>query len=155
MMTSGEILQRPALLVNVPSLADPTLAAEGQHVLSIEVLLTPYRRPGGWAGSDEPRRWLEVFAELCEPGFLDTIVDWRAVTPDVYERDFNLPAGHAASFGGGPLAALRHPHPELTHYETAVPGLFLTGAATFPGAGIWGASGRNCAHVVLQRTSLA
>ena len=44
------------------------------------------------------------------------------MTPDVYERDFHLPAGHAASFGGGPLAALRHRDPELTRYETAVPG---------------------------------
>ncbi len=155
MLPSGAVLPRPALLVNVPSLADPTLAPQGCHVLSIEVLLTPYRLPGGWPGSSEPRRWLDVFAELCEPGFLDTIVDWRAVTPDVYEREFNLPAGHAASFGGGPLAALRHPDPELTKYETAVRGLFLTGAATFPGAGVWGASGRNCAHVVLQRMSVA
>ncbi len=60
-------------------------------------------------GSPEPRRWLELFAERCEPGFLDSIVDWRAMTPDVYEREFHLPAGHAASFGGGPLAALRQP----------------------------------------------
>jgi phytoene dehydrogenase-like protein len=28
--------------------------------------------------------------------------------------------------------------------------LFLTGAATFPGAGVWGASGRNCAGVVIE-----
>jgi phytoene dehydrogenase-like protein len=44
----------------------------------------------------------------------------------------------------------RSKDPELTHYETAVGGLFLTGAATFPGAGVWGASGRNCAAVVLD-----
>ncbi|MEP4594307.1 MAG: NAD(P)/FAD-dependent oxidoreductase, partial [Ilumatobacter sp.] len=68
---------------------------------------------------------------------------------DRYESDFHLPAGHATSFAGGPLAAFRSPHPELTGYETAVAGLYLTGAATFPGAGVWGASGRNCATVVL------
>ena len=73
------------------------------------------------------------------------------MTPDVYERDFHLPAGHATSFAGGPLAALRNPDPELTKYETAVDGLYLTGAATFPGAGVWGASGRNCAAVILER----
>ena len=84
---------------------------------------------------------------------LESIVDWRAVTPDVYEREFRLPEGHAASFAGGPLAALRSTQPELTGYETSVPGLFLTGAATFPGAGVWGASGRNCATVVLARTT--
>ena len=75
------------------------------------------------------------------------------MTPDVYERDFHLPHGHATSFGGGPLAALRSRQPELTRYETAVPGLYLTGAATFPGAGIWGASGRNCATVVLDHVA--
>jgi beta-carotene ketolase (CrtO type) len=68
----------------------------------------------------------------------------------VYERDFHLPAGHATSFAGGPLAVFRAKDPELTSYETAVPGLYLTGAATFPGAGVWGASGRNCAAVVLE-----
>ncbi|MET0144619.1 MAG: NAD(P)/FAD-dependent oxidoreductase [Ilumatobacteraceae bacterium] len=149
MLRTGGILERPAMLVNVPSLADPTMAAPGRHVFSLEVLLTPYRRSGGWRGSPEPRRWLELFAERCEPGFLESIVDWRAMTPDVYETEFRLPSGHAASFGGGPLAAVRSKDPELTRYETAVPGLYLTGAATFPGAGIWGASGRNCATVVL------
>ena len=153
LLASGSVLERPALLVNVPTLADPTMAPAGRHVFSLEVLLTPYRRPGGWAGSPEPRRWLELFAERCEPGFLESIVDWRAMTPDVYEREFHLPAGHAASFGGGPLAALRSRDPELTRYETTIPGLYLTGAATFPGAGIWGASGRNCATVVLGRVA--
>jgi beta-carotene ketolase (CrtO type) len=127
-------------------------AHEARHVFSLEALFTPYGLAGGWAGSSEPQRWLERFAELCEPGFLDSILEFRAMTPDVYERDFHLPAGHATSFAGGPLAALRPANPELTHYDTAVSGLYLTGAATFPGAGVWGASGRNCATVVLGRS---
>jgi beta-carotene ketolase (CrtO type) len=151
MMAAGQVLEQPAMLVNVPSLADPTITPPGRHVLSLEVLLTPYHRPGGWSASPEPERWLRVFATRCEPDFLDTVVQWRAVTPEDYEHRFQLPTGHAASFSGGPLAALRHPDPELTRYETVVPGLYLTGAATFPGAGIWGASGRNCAAVVLQQ----
>ncbi len=88
---------------------------------------------------------------MVDDGFLGGIADWRAMTPDRYESEFNLPRGHATSFGGGPLAALRSRQPELTRYETPVAGLYLTGAATFPGAGIWGASGRNCATVVLRR----
>lgn len=151
LMESGGVLERPGFLVNVPTLLDSTMAPPGRHVLSLEVLYTPYGLTGGWPDSTEPRRWLEAFAELCEPGLLDSIVDWRAVTPDRYESDFHLPAGHATSFAGGPLAALRNPNPELTNYETAVNGLYLTGAATFPGAGVWGASGRNCATVVLAQ----
>ena len=148
-IAAGRVLDEPGLLVNVPTLLDPTMAPDGVHVLSIEALYTPYALTGGWPGSHEPRRWLEAFAGLCEPGLLESIVDWRAVTPDRYETEFHLPAGHATSFAGGPLAAFRNPNPELTGYETAVTGLYLTGAATFPGAGVWGASGRNCATVVL------
>ena len=75
------------------------------------------------------------------------------MTPDRYESEFHLPAGHAASFAGGPLAALRNPNPEMTKYETAIHGLYLTGAATFPGAGVWGASGRNCATVAIAHAT--
>lgn len=149
-LARGEVPVDPVFLVNVPTHLDPSMAPAGRHVFSLEVLLTPYRLPGGWPSSDEPQRWLERFAGLAQPGFLDTVADWRVVTPDRYESDFNLPYGHATSFAGGPLAALRSGQPELTRYATAVPGLYLTGAATFPGAGVWGASGRNCALTVLR-----
>jgi len=151
-MTRGEVLARPGMLANVPSVLDASLAPDGRHVLSLEVLYTPYAHPGGWPGSPEPRRWMDVFGTLVDGDLMATVRDWRAVTPDRYERDFHLPKGHATSFAGGPLAAVRNRNPELTRYETAVRGLFLTGAATFPGAGVWGASGRNAATVVLRRS---
>jgi phytoene dehydrogenase-like protein len=73
------------------------------------------------------------------------------VTPVDYERAFGLRRGHAPSYPGGPLAALLSRRDgELTRYATPVAGLFLTGAGTFPGAGVWGVSGRNAAAVVLR-----
>jgi phytoene dehydrogenase-like protein len=150
LMAQGTVLDRPGLFLNVPTVVDPSMAPEGKHVFSLEALYTPYRLHGGWAASAEPRRWLERFADLCEPGFEGSIGEWRAMTPDRYEREFHLPAGHATSFAGGPLAAFRNKDPELTRYETAVQGLYLTGAATFPGAGVWGASGRNAAMVITR-----
>ncbi|MFT3854243.1 MAG: NAD(P)/FAD-dependent oxidoreductase [Ilumatobacteraceae bacterium] len=151
MMGRGLILRRPGLMVNVPSLVDPTMGVGDRHVFSMEVLYTPYRVEGGWASSPEPRRWLEQFATLADQGFLESLGEWRAMTPDRYESEFHLPAGHATSFAGGPLAALRNKDPELVRYETPVRGLYLTGAATFPGAGVWGASGRNAALTVLAK----
>ena len=151
LMGQGRVADRPMLFVNVPSVLDPTVAPPGRHVLSIEVLFTPYHLAGGWDRSAEPARWLEVAAELFEPGFADAIEEWRVVSPAGYERDFHLPRGHAASYAGGPVAALLGRDPELTRYETPIEGLFLTGAATFPGAGVWGAAGRNAAAVVLRR----
>ena len=161
-MARGRVTDRPMLFANVPSVLDPALRppaggasdpsdALPAHVFSLETLFTPYRLAGGWTQSREPRRWLEVYAERVEPGFLDGVLRHRTMDPVAYEREFSLPRGHATSYSGGPLAAIRGTDPELTRYETAVSGLYLTGAATFPGAGVWGASGRNAARVVLAR----
>ena len=150
LMGRGQILDRPGLLVNVPTVMDPSMAPHGRHVLSLEAIYTPYNFVGGWDSAAEPQRWLDRFATLVQPGFAESIVEWRAMTPVSYESEFNLPQGHATSFAGGPLASVRNKNPELTRYETAVRGLYITGAATFPGAGVWGASGRNAATVVLR-----
>lgn len=148
LMADGRVAPRPMLFVNVPSVLDPSVAPPGKHVLSVEVLFTPYALAGGWESSPEPDRWLELAAGLFEPGFLDSIEYRRVMSPPAYERELGLPRGHAASYAGGPVAALAGRDRELSRYRTTVPGLFLTGAATFPGAGVWGASGRNTAAVV-------
>jgi beta-carotene ketolase (CrtO type) len=153
LMGRGQILEHPGFLINVPTVQDPSMAPAGRHVLSLEAIYTPYNFTGGWQSTAEPRRWLDQYAGLVQPGFLDSVTDWRVMTPLSYESEFNLPAGHALSFAGGPLAAIRNRNPELTRYETAVRGLYLTGAATFPGAGVWGASGRNAATVILAKHS--
>lgn len=151
MIPEGKILDRPAMLVNLPSVADPSMTTGTDEVFSLEALFTPYSFTGGWDSDVEPRRWLERYAELVEPGFLESIADWRCMSPARYETEFYLPKGHATSFAGGPLAALLNTNPELTRYSTPINGLYLTGAATFPGAGVWGASGKNAALTILRR----
>ena len=148
-----QMVEHPILLANIASVGDPSmLSPSGAHVLSLEVLFTPYGLAGGWPGSPEPRRWLELYAAQTqsEGDFLARVQQWRAMTPDRYEAEFFMPRGYAQSFAGGPLAALVGRDPELTRYRTPIDGLFLTGAATFPGAGVWGASGRNAAGVVVD-----
>jgi phytoene dehydrogenase-like protein len=151
MIPRGEILEQPALLVNLPSILDPSMTNKSDHVFSLEALFTPFSFKNGWTSNAEPKRWLDKYAEIVEPGFIDSIADWRCVTPANYETDFFLPKGHATSFAGGPLAALLNSQPELTRYRTPIDGLFLTGAATFPGAGVWGASGKNAAITILAK----
>jgi len=149
-MAAGRVAPQFPALSNTPSAIDAQmLPAGGGHVFSLEVLFTPYRLQGGWSATREPERWLEAYATLLEPGFLDSIQRWRVVGPEDYERDFSMPAGFAPGFSGGPLAALVGRDRELTRYATPVTGLFLTGAGTFPGAGVAGSSGRNAARVVL------
>ncbi|MFN8221901.1 MAG: NAD(P)/FAD-dependent oxidoreductase [Gaiellales bacterium] len=151
-MAEGRVAERPPLMVNVPSVLDETMRpARGGDVFSLEALFTPWKLAGGWDGSAEPERWLRAYAELLEPGFLEGVGPSRAVTPVDWEREFRMERGHALGFGATPLALLLGRDPELTRYETPVAGLFLTGAATYPGASIWGASGRNAAAVVARR----
>jgi len=149
--TQGEILENPAMLVNIPSVLDPSMTNKTDHVFSLEAIFTPFSFKGGWSTNDEPRRWLEKYSKLVEPGFVNSIADWRCMTPAHYESEFFLPKGHATSFAGGPLAALLNSQPELTRYQTPIKGLYLTGAATFPGAGVWGASGKNAALTILKQ----
>jgi phytoene dehydrogenase-like protein len=151
LMAEGRVAEEPMFFANVPSVLDPTMRASGRHVFSLEVLFTPYALAGGWSASAEPERWLEVYARLVQPGFAGGIHRYRTMTPESYEHQFFMPRGYATSFAGGPVAALRGRDRELTRYETPIRGLYLTGAATFPGAGVWGASGRNAARVILRR----
>ena len=71
------------------------------------------------------------------------------MTPDRYEMDFSMHRGHTPSFGGSPLATFFGRQPELTRYRTPVDGLYLSGARTYPGAGIVGIAGRNVANTIL------
>jgi phytoene dehydrogenase-like protein len=150
-MERGEVWPRPMFFVNVPSVLDESMRVGEEDVLSLEVLFTPYRVRDGWERTGEPARWLREFSTLVQPGFAESIRRWRVVTPPDYERDFGLDRGLAPAYEGTALSALLGRDRELTRYETPLKGLYLTGAGTFPGAGIWGASGRNAAHVILSR----
>lgn len=152
----GRIAERPQFLVQAPSVLDPSVAAAlpaGSEVFSLEVLWAPHNLEGGWAGSAEPERWLRKVSELVTMPdgrpFHEHIVSWRLMGPVEYDRELSMPRGHAQSFAGTPFTALWGRNREQTRYETPVRGLFLTGAGTFPGAGVWGASGRNAASAVL------
>ena len=150
LLSEGKTMPRMALMANTPTVIDDSLAPVGQHVFSLEALYTPYSFTEGWTSRDEPERWLRQFGTMVQPGFIDSITEWRVLTPIEYEKDFHLPKGHATSFAGGPLAAFIGSTPELTRYHTPIKGLYLTGAATFPGAGVWGASGRNAALTIIK-----
>ncbi len=156
----GVIADRPLLYVNTPSIKDPSVAADlpaGDEVFSLEALWTPFALQGGWENTKEPERWLQRFSDMVEvPGqdsFMTSLKDWRLMGPIEYEKQFSMVRGYAPSFAGTPITTMLGKDPELTRYHTPVDGLFLTGAATFPGAGIWGASGRNAAAVILSSDS--
>jgi phytoene dehydrogenase-like protein len=144
----GLVAPLPTFLVNVPTVLDPRMQPRrDQHVLSLEVLFTPYDVQGGWPASPEPQRWIDVLDGFMEPGSL-RIDRWRAMTPDRYESEFSMHRGYTPSYAAPPLVALLGRRRDTTRYRTPIDGLYLSGAATFPGAGVFGAPGRNAADAV-------
>lgn len=151
MRSLGKVATKPTMLIDIPSVPDPTLkTASGGHVLSLEVLFTPYSTPGGWESSNEPKRWLDIWSSFMRSEGIEKVEKWRVMTPENYENEFSMHKGHTPSFGTSPLSTFFGRDKELTRYKTSIDGLYLSGAATYPGAGIVGISGKNTAGVVMQ-----
>ena len=150
----GEISPEPFIEFTIPSLADPSLAPPGHHVLSAYVQFAPYKMANGrtWTGEREVLgdivvRTLEQYA----PGLSAMIEHRQIITPLDLENDFSLTGGHI--FHGEPsLDQLFSMRPVLgwAQYRTPVGGLYLCGAGTHPGGGLTGGSGQNAVREVLK-----
>ena len=137
----------------VPSVHDPSLAPEGQHVVTIGVRSQPYGlREGTW---DEHRDVVadRVIAQLGEvfPNLPGSVLHREVLTPLDLERRLALTGGHHLHGDMAPdqLLFLR-PVRGWADYRTPIRGLYLCGAGTHPGGGVTGANGRNCAREVLR-----
>ena len=149
----GEYSAAPVMEITVPTLADPTLAPSGQHVLSAVVQYAPYELKGGW---DESQRlsFAGILVDTLErhaPGIKASIQGAELLTPPDIEREFRIDGGHwhHADLAFDQFLMVR-PVPGATQHETPLPGLYLCGAGCHPGGGVMGIAGRNAAHQVLK-----
>jgi phytoene dehydrogenase-like protein len=143
----------PALMMTTPTIADPGLAPEGAHLLTVETRYTPYALDGGvsWQAirEDEARRLFELLLPYA-PDLAGAERSRFVQTPEDLERDLGLPRGHISHVDLVASQSLhRRPIPQLADYRTPIRGLYLTGVGTHPGGGVWGAPGRNAAHEIL------
>ena len=145
----------PMLEVTVPTLADPSLAPEGQHVLSVIVQYAPYAPAAGWQA--ERARFTEVVIDTLErhlPGLRASILARELLTPEDIEREFRITGGHwhHAELALDQFFMVR-PVPGTAQYRAPLPGLFLCGAGSHPGGGVTGLAGRNAARQVLSEAA--
>lgn len=152
----GAFSPDPAMEIIIPSMHDTTLATAGHHVLSANVLYTPYRlASGSW---DDAKKALvaRVGAALRQyaPDLPDLILAADVYTPPEIEAFAGSPGGH---WHGGDLALDRlgplRPLSALGRYETPIAGVYLCGAGTHPCGGVTGVNGRNAAEAVLAVAS--
>jgi phytoene dehydrogenase-like protein len=144
----GAVSDQPYLEACIPTLADPTLAPAGKHVLSIWFQYAPYRN------NLDPQRLSELaLARLSEfaPNLRSLVLHTQVITPRDFEAQFQLSEGHL--YGGDMTLAqsfFLRPLPGFAQYRTPIEQLFLCGAATHPGGGVSGLAGKNAAERVLS-----
>ena len=126
-----------SLYLHRPTATDPAMAPPGCDAFYV---LSPVPHLGSgtnWARQAEPyrRAIAAALAETVLPGLDDAVVTSRVTTPQDF-RD-NLLAMNGAAFGLEPIltqSAWFRPH----NRSEDVPGLYLVGAGTHPGAGLPG-----------------
>ena len=149
----GAFADSPWMEVTIPSLLDPELAPQGQHVVSTYVQYTPYDlRSATWDTErdrlgDVATRALARYA----PEFPRLVIARQVITPLDLERAYGLTGGHIFH---GELALdqffVTRPLLGWSRYATPVRNLFLCGSGTHPGTGLNGRSGANAAREILR-----
>lgn len=149
----GDFSRQPYLDVLIPSVADPSLAPAGQHVMSVHVQFAPFRlKDGDWnaqreALGDTVVKTLAAYA----PDLPGLILHRQVITPLDLEQTYGLTGGHIFH-GELSLDQLFATRPLLgwARYRTPIRGLYLCGSGTHPGVGLTGASGANAAREILR-----
>jgi phytoene dehydrogenase-like protein len=144
--------EHPHLEIRVPTVADPSLAPAGHHVVSILASFAPYALDGGWTDEARERFGDAVIAVLEQhaPNVRQKIVAREILTPADLETRFALSGGqlHHGEIALDQLLMMR-PTPSAPRYQTVVPGLFLGGSGSHPGGGVRPTAGMLAAEAVL------
>ena len=159
---AGRLPEEPLLVVGQTSSVDPTRAPPGGHVVWVQVRALPRRiaadRRGRLAGlswddaaEDYANRVMEKF-ERYAPGVSELVIGRAVLSPaDLARHDVNLVGGDSLT-GSMHLRQnfLLRPAWGMSGYRTGVAGLWLIGAATWPGAGLNAVSGYRAGAAVVR-----
>ncbi|MBW3603902.1 MAG: NAD(P)/FAD-dependent oxidoreductase [Actinobacteria bacterium] len=143
----------PIPLVMTFSAFDDTIAPAGKHNITIWAQWHAYELANGehWDEiADREGHKLVAAVDRAAPGFADSVEHLHVQTPLELERELGLRRGTEMHLQRN-LAQIFawRPTPQLSGNRTPVTGLYLTGASTHPGGGVFGASGRSAAKVLL------
>jgi phytoene dehydrogenase-like protein len=167
---AGWLPEHPSISWHEPTAVDPGRAPQGKAIARLQVLDAPHTPTGDAAGSRYgsdgwDKAAAELFADrvLAEaeahvPGLTGLVLERHLTTPaDLALANPNAgPGDHLA--GDNSLAQGFTQRPIPAHrggYRTAVPGVWLIGAATWPAPGVSGGSGRAVARELIGTADAA
>jgi phytoene dehydrogenase-like protein len=152
----------PTFTVDCSTNLDPTRAPVGKAIMRIQVLEVPIRPSGdaanlidvgdGTWSHDLTERFTERVLNVVSrhiPNIPSAIIGKYVVTPDTIAK-YNPNAGPGDPYGGAHdlgQSYLLRPLPGQPGHQTAIPNVYMLGAATWPGHGINGGSG----YIVAQK----
>ena len=146
--------QKPSVVAMSFSSLDPTLAPEGKHVLFTWGQYHPYELGNGenWDAIRE-READKLYDLVCQyaPNMRGKMIARYIQSPLDIERTLGLLRANVMHLEMSlDQMFMFRPLPELSEYKVpGLPGLYLTGASTHPGGGVFAASGYNTARVIL------
>jgi phytoene desaturase len=138
----GHLADDMSLYVHRPSVTDPSVAPAGDDTFYV---LSPVPHLGhdngvDWAVEEEPYRqkMLKMLEERLLPGLAGRVTESLVFTPETFRDRYLSPLGAGFSIEPRILqSAYFRPH----NVSEELPGLFLAGAGTHPGAGVPGVIG--------------
>ena len=158
---NGYLPESPLLIVGQTSAVDPSRTPGDEEILWIQVRTLPSEIKGDAAGEISARTWDEAREPFAErvmqkleeyaPGIGDLVLDRVVFSPEDLERhNPNLVGGD--SIGGSfhlKQNFLFRPFPGWSNYKMPLGGLYMVGAATWPGPGTNATSGYLAAQEIL------
>ena len=151
---AGSAPSNPAALVMCPTVDDPSLAPPGSHTVTVWGQWHPYDlATESWSqiGDREAHKLIDV-VERHAPGFRSSIQRMHVQTPVDLEAEIGLRNGNVMHLEMtlDQMFSLRPTSADAGYRVAGVQGVYLTGASTHPGGGVFGASGRSAARTVLS-----
>jgi phytoene desaturase len=135
---TGRLADDMSLYVHRPSVTDPSCAPKGDDTFYV-LSPVPHLGHGGvdWEAEQEPYRqkMLKLLEDRLLPGVTERVTESLTFTPETFRDRYLSPFG--AGFSIEPRifqSAWFRPH----NVSEELPGLYLTGAGTHPGAGVPG-----------------
>ena len=140
----GGLPERPYVLVAQPSVADPSRAATGQHVI------WAYRHVPGGCTEERATAGIHTQLDRFAPGWRDLVIHSQVTTPLMFQAYNECYVG--GDIAGGaitPWQLVARPRLTSDPYRTTTDGVWICSQSTPPGPGVHGMCGWQAAASVL------
>lgn len=149
----GGFSTEPMIECCLHSVLDDSAAPRGKHILNCFVQYgARHLRAGSWQELKPAvaQRVIGIIGRYA-PNVPRSVEAWHVYTPEDLERDFGLSGGNIYHGAMTPEQVFSfRPVAGYADHRTPIRGLYLCGAGTHPGGGVWGLPGRNAARRILR-----